>query len=208
MISERKPKEMRNFKEHVVYFYGSTKITYSGNRNQIIGFEGVDKNPELIEMGERCLNSRNSEGLYPGETGTLFPEAAVTIVPFRYEWCTNNLQNHIIKHIEDVIQANEQFIRAERIAFPLMSLGEATQPGYNLLGGGADLPSLRESEQNFKNKWCCFRDYYLYYIKIALHNKGYSARNVVVGEKFGNLFNTIFTKAGNIEVKIHADAGM
>jgi hypothetical protein len=57
-------------KKHFVYFYGSTKIISGPNslsednirlRNQIIGFEGIDMNPELVEFGEKCLNAVNPE---------------------------------------------------------------------------------------------------------------------------------------------------
>jgi hypothetical protein len=77
--------------EHFVYFYGPTKIISGSNsmseemineRNQIIGFNGIDTNPELIEFGEKCLNALNTNyGV--GGTGTLFPKN-ITIVPFKY----------------------------------------------------------------------------------------------------------------------------
>ena len=78
-------------KQHFVFFYGSTKIISGPNslrednirlRNQIIGFDGIDKNPELVELGEKCLNAVNPRGGI-GETGTLYPDNK-TIVPFSY----------------------------------------------------------------------------------------------------------------------------
>ena len=92
-------------KKHFVYFYGSTKIISGHNslseeaireRNQIVGFEGIDENPELIEYGEKCFNKFGADG--KGETGTMFPKN-ITVVPFRY-LCR---EDFIIKRLEDVI---------------------------------------------------------------------------------------------------------
>lgn len=195
-------------KQHFVNFYGSTRITFSGNRNQIIGFDGIDKNSELIEFGETCLNAKNIKGQSFGETGTLHPVKNITIVPFRYGWCTGKQENQIIKHIEDVIEANEKFVQADSIGFPLMMLKSATKPGYDLLGRGNDLLLVKERENEFRNNWCCFGHYYLYIIKIALDNKGYSAIGVKPGEKSGNLINEVFRGRDGKELEIHADAGM
>lgn len=194
-------------KKHYVYFYGSTKIT-SGNRNQIIGFDGIDKNPELIAFGEKCLKAGNNQDGFYGETGTLFPKESITIVPFRYGWCTGNHELQIIKHLEDVILANELYVKSESIGFPLMMLRSATQSGYNLLGKGSDLPSTRNEEIKFSNEWCCFGHYYLFLIKKALSNKGYSATGVRAGGKAGNLINTSFRKLDGTRLEVHADAGM
>lgn len=80
-----------NMTKHFVYFYGSTRIITGHKslsdeavrkRNQIIGFEGIDANPELIEYGEMCFNKLNNDGSR-GETGTMYPKN-ITIVPFRY----------------------------------------------------------------------------------------------------------------------------
>jgi len=57
--------------KHFVFFYGSTKIITGHNslkenvikqRNQIIGFDGIDINPELVELGEKCFNAKNPLG--------------------------------------------------------------------------------------------------------------------------------------------------
>lgn len=191
-----------------VYFYSSTRITFRGNRNQIIGFDGIDKNLELSEYGEKCLKGQNTDGFYFGETGTLYPNENITIVPFRYHWCTEQKEEIILKHLEDVIEANEKYIKSESIGFPLMMLISATQEGYNLLGKGNDLSFVREKEKEFQNKWCCFGHYYLYLLKKALYNKGYSAIGVTAGEKHGNLINKDFRKENGTKLIIHADAGM
>ncbi len=193
---------------HFVCFYGSTRITNGGNRNQIISFEGVDKNLELSEYGEKCLEAQNSEGYFFGETGTLYPKENITIVPFRYHWCTEEREDIILKHLEDVIDANEKYIKSESIGLPLMMLKSATQEGYNLLGKGNDLSFVREREMKFQRKWCCFGHYYLYLLKKALYNKDYKANGVTVGEKRGNLINKAFRKADGTKVIIHADAGL
>jgi len=85
--------------KHYVYFFGSTKVICGYNslseenikkRLQLIGFDGIDKNPELSKLGEKCLYSKNEAGIICGETGTLYPKENITIVPFRYEWCIDN----------------------------------------------------------------------------------------------------------------------
>ncbi len=67
-------------KNHTVYFYGSTKIICGYNslssnscreRNQIIGFNGADVNPELVEYGEKCFCQTNGDNEMSGETGVL-----------------------------------------------------------------------------------------------------------------------------------------
>lgn len=195
-------------KIHKVCFYGSTRITYRGNRNQIITIEGVDKNLELIDFGEKCLNSNKIEGFYYGETGTLYPQENISIVPFRYHWCTLGYEEIILTHLEDVIEANEKYIKSEIIVFPLMMLKSATQEGYNLLGKANGLNFHLEEEKEFKNNWCCFGHYYLYLLKKALANKGYYADGIKAGEKHVNLKNTVFRKNDGTKLIIHADAGM
>lgn len=195
-------------KQHFVYFYGSTRITFSGNRNQTIGFEGIDINKELINFGEACLKAKNSDGIYCGETGTLYPKENITIVPFHYHWSIEEKEDIILKHLEDVIEANEKYIKSESIGFPLMMLRSATQEGHTLLGKGNDLSFVREKEKEFQNKWCCFGHYYLYLLKKALYNKGYSANGVRAGEKVGNLINKVFIKKDGTRLIIHADAGL
>ncbi len=196
-------------KEHFVYFFGSTKIITGHNsleddaileRNQIIGFDGIDKNPELVELGEKCFNVVNPLGGI-GETGTMFPKN-ITIVPFRYLY----KEELIISHLEDVLIANEDYIKADSISFPLMMLKTATDEGYNQLG--KDWSFRIEQEKELKNKWCCFGHYYLYLLKKALYNKGYTASGVSPNDKIGNLINTNFTKSDGTRLIIHADAGI
>lgn len=194
--------------KHFVYFYGITRIITGHNslsdeavrkRNQIIGFEGIDANPELIEYGEMCFNKLNDDGSR-GETGTMYPKN-VTIVPFRYLY----KEDLIIKQLEDVLVANENYIKAESIGFPLMMLKSATNKGYNLLGKGWSFSIEQENE--LKNKWCCYGHYYLNLLKKALYNKGYSARGVAPDDRIGNLINEEFRKDNGTRVTIHADAG-
>ncbi len=199
--------------KHFVYFYGSTKIVTGPDslkpesvlmRNQIVGFEGIDKNPELVMHGEVCFNEKNADGTL-GQTGTMYPKN-ITIVPFRYLYP----EEQIIGHLEDVITANEQYIKAESIGFPLMMLKEATTKGYGRIGKDLDLDSIinRDEENRFKSYWCCFGHYYLYLLKKALANKGYSSPGVSPGDRIGNLRDTLFKKTGGLRVKIHADAGL
>jgi hypothetical protein len=191
-------------KEHIVYFYGSTRIITGHNslnklsvsqRNQLIGFEGIIVNPDLVELGETCLNTINPRGGH-GETGTLFSENK-TIVPFRYLYN----EDLIISHLEDVITANEQYIKADIIRFPLMALKQATTEGYNLLG--LNYSSSQQKEIEFKKKWCCYGHYYLNLIIRALFNKGYHTP-----ESTTNLLNTEFNGPNRRKLIIHADAGL
>jgi hypothetical protein len=124
-------------KKHFVYFYGSTRIISGHNslkeesirkRNQIIGFEGIDVNPELIEYGEICFNKINNDGSR-GETGTMYPKN-ITIVPFRYLY----QDTLIVRYLEDAITANEEYVKADSMGFPLMMLKSATSQGYDRLG--------------------------------------------------------------------------
>ena len=197
-------------KKHFVYFYGSTKIV-SGhnslseegirNRNQIVGFEGIDVNPELIEFGEKCYSKTNKDGSR-GETGTMFPKN-ITIVPFRYLY----QEDFIIKQLKDVINANELYIKADSIGFPLLMLKNATSEGYNRLGKDIGFYT-KEREIHLKNNWCCYGHYYLNCLKTALNNMGYFSNEINVGEKVGNLKNTTFSKSDGTSIQIHADAGL
>ncbi len=210
--------------KHHVYFFGSTKVICGYNslseenlkkRLQLIGFEGIDKNPELSKLGENCLYSKNEAGISCGETGTLYPKNNITIVPFRYEWCIDNKDEIILKHLEDVIEVNEKYIKADSIGFPLMELKSATMEGRNMLGKGSSLmdfmsfngSSRTEREKQFSDKWCCFGHYYLVLIKKALRNKGYYAMGQATYD-LSNLRDEMFRKNDGIRLKIHADAGM
>lgn len=221
--------------KHYVYFYGSTKVICGYNslseenrkrRNQLIGFEGIDKNPELSKLGEKCLYAKNADGVSCGETGALYPKN-ITIVPFRYEWCINNSEDIILKHLEDVIEANEKYIKAESVGFPLMELKTATMEGRNMLGKGGGFDSMplfnfdkdgklngfiegssvSDREKLFANKWCCFGHYYLYLLKKALNNKGYFTMGRALDD-LSNLRDEMFRKADGTRLIIHADAGM
>jgi hypothetical protein len=196
-------------KQHFVYFYGSTKIIKGFNsnseesvrkRNQIIGFDGIDIFPDMVEFGETCFNKLNENGSR-GETGTLYPKN-ITIVPFRYMY----QENLIVKHLEDVILANENYIKADSIGFPLMRLKEATNEGYNLLG--KDWSFNIEREKEFKKQWCCFGHYYIKLLVQALSNKGYSAKDIRLNEYVGNLINKVFFNEQGKKLEIHADAGL
>ena len=133
----------------------------------------------------------------------MFPQS-ITIVPFRYLY----KEDLIIKHLEDVLNANENYIKADSIGFPLMMLKSATNEGYLQLGKGVALSVVREKEIDFKRKWCCFGHYYLYLLKKALYNKGYFANGISPDDKIGNLINQPFTKTDGTELVIHADAGL
>ena len=190
---------------HLVYFYGSTKIITGHNsysedsinqRNQIIGINGIDVNPELIEFGKKCFNTPNIKGGI-GITGTLYPEK-ITIMPFFYFY----REDLIVRHFEDVIIANENNVKADRIYFPLFHLKIATNEAYSILGNDPH-PRRREEELAFKNKWCCFGHYYLELLKKALDNRGYfSAKNS------SNLIDVEFNNANGKKVIINAAAGL
>jgi len=197
-------------KRHYVYFYGSTKIVTGANslsnaaiqeRNQIIGFEGIDVNPDLVAFGETCLNTKNKRGGM-GETGTLYPKEYISIVPFRYLY----EESLIISHLEDVIEANEKYIKADSIGLPLMNLKEATAEGYHHLENTSVLS--RDEAITLKSKWCCYGHYYLNLLKRALHNKGYTTEGVNPDDTAGNLLNTVFYKNDGTRIEIHADAGL
>ena len=196
--------------KHIVYFYGSTKLIIGHNsmshesildRNQLIGFEGIVNDPELEKHGERCFNQvRENRGT--GETCTLYPEMNITIVPFNFFYN----EEQIITNLEDVIEANERYIQAESIGFPLMSLGAATSEAYDYMGKDAIMSTSFEKE--FKKKWCCFGHYYLHLIKKALGNKGYLINGFSPEYKEGNLIDELVVKRNGLKIRIHADAGL
>lgn len=211
-------------KKHYVYFFGSTRVICGYNslkeenikkRLQLIGFDGIDKNPDLLKLGEKCLYAKNTEGIICGETGTLYPIENISIVPFRYEWCIDNKVDIILKHLEDVIEANERYIKADSIGFPLMELKKATMEGRNMLGKGRSLmdfmsfngSSRTEREKQFANKWCCFGHYYLVLIKKALNKKGYFSMGQATND-LSNLRDEMFRNKDGRRLMIHADAGM
>ncbi|MFN4299903.1 MAG: hypothetical protein ACK4EX_09280 [Thermaurantimonas sp.] len=111
-------------------------------RLQHIGFEGIDKNPILSKLGEKSLYAKNEDGIITGETSSSYPIENILIVPFRYEWCIDIRKDINLKHLEDVIEVNEKYIKADRIVFPLMKLKAATMEGRNMLGIGGGFDSI------------------------------------------------------------------
>ena len=168
-------------RKHLIYFYSS--IDFNNKQNQIIGLNGSVDDLELIEYGKICYNMNNNDGSI-GETGTMFPKN-ITIIPF------SNLYKEelIIKHLEDVITANEYYIKANTIDFPLMALKNAIN-NFN------------------KRDWCCVGHYYLSLLNVALHNKGYSSEGVKPSGLVSNFHNQMFTKTDGTRLKINAWAGM
>lgn len=169
---------MRN---HLIYFYSSTD--FNNKQNQIIGLDGNVNDSELIEYGKICYNAVNDDGSI-GQTGTMYPKN-ITIIPFS----TLYKEELIIKHLEDVITANECYIKANTIDFPLMKLKSAIR-FFNL------------------RDWCCVGHYYLSLLNVALHNKGYSSDGVKPSGMVSNFNNKLFTKTDGIRLRINAWAGM
>lgn len=169
---------MRN---HLIYFYSSTD--FNNKQNQIIGLDGTVDDSELIEYGKICYNAVNNDGSI-GETGTMYPKN-ITIIPFS----TLYKEQLIVKHLEDVITANEYYIKANIIDFPLMELKRAIR-----------FFNIRE--------WCCVGHYYLSLLNVALHNKGYSSDGVKPSGMISNLNNKLFTKTDGTRLRINAWAGM
>jgi hypothetical protein len=197
-------------KKHYVYFYGSTKLVLGHNsmsdssvkmRNQLVGFDGIDNKPELVEFGERCFNHLRKNGR-TGETGTLYPNENITIVPFSYFYN----EEFIVTNLEDVIEANEQFIHADSMGFPLMNLKNATAESYDYMGKDSIMSSSFEIE--FKKKWCCFGHYYLHLLKKAFGNKGYLINGLNPEFIKGNLNGEVAVKPDGTRLFIYADAGM
>lgn len=168
---------MRN---HIIYFYSNSD--FYNKQDQIIGLKGSVDDLKLIEFGKLCFNSVNNNGSI-GETGT-FPNN-ITIIPFSYLY----KEASIIKHLEDVITANENYIMAKSIEFPLWELKKAA-PYFKREG------------------WCCVGHYYLSLLNVALHNKGYSSEGIKPNGIVSNFYNTLFIKIDGTKIKITASAGM
>ena len=169
---------MRN---HLIYFYSSTD--FNNKQNQIIGLDGTVDDSELIEYGKICYNAVNNDGSI-GETGTMYPKN-ITIIPFSSLY----KEESIIKHLEDVITANECYIKANTIDFPLMELKRAVR-FFNL------------------RDWCCVGHYYLSLLNVALHNKGYSSDGVKPSGMVSNFNNKLFTKTDGTRLRINAWGGI
>ena len=169
---------MRN---HLIYFYSSTDFYHK--QNQIIGLDGSVNDLELIEYGKICYDAVNNDGSI-GQTGTMFPKN-ITIIPFSLLY----KEELIIKHLEDVLTANEYYIKANSIDFPLMELKNSVRFFY-------------------RSGWCCVGHYYLSLLNLALHNKGYSSEGVEPSGLVSNFNNQMFTKTDGTKLKINAWAGM
>lgn len=197
-------------KKHYVYFYGGSKIICGcnslspesmRNRNQLIGLDGIFDNAnyhnqEFIECAEKCLNQH--------ETGVL-PNLNISIVPFQYLYN----ESGSIRFLEDVILANEQYIFADEIYFPLTELKFATQEGYSLLIN-KKISSFSVFEQESVKKLvqhCCYGHYYLHLLKISLNNKGYYSSNMKIPTECSELRGELFTHKNGFQVKIFAEVG-
>jgi hypothetical protein len=169
---------MRN---HLIYFYSSTDFYHK--QNQIIGLDGSVDDLELIKYGNICYDAVNNDGSI-GQTGTMFPKN-ITIIPFSLLY----KEELINKHLEDVLTANEYYIKANSIDFPLMELKNAVSY-FN------------------KRQWCCVGHYYLSLLNVALHNKGYSSEGIKPSDFVSNFHNKLFTKTDGTRLKINAWAGI
>lgn len=184
---------------HNVCFYGSTKITipkyetiseeHIQKQNQMISFKGINLAPELIMYAEKCFTAN--------ETGTLFPLENISIVPFKYI----QKEEDVITCFKDVIKANELYIKARVIRFPLLELKRVTRRGnYFLRREGKELS-------------CCYAHYYAALLVKALHSKnyfspkyyeGYFDDKDVVGSVRGIFLNKITKKI----IVIKAETGI
>ena len=169
-------------RKHLIYFYSSTD--FNNKQNQIIGLEGSVDDIELIEYGKLCYNAVSDNGNL-GETGTMFPKKNITIIPFSSLY----KEELIIKHLQDVITANEYYIKAHTIDFPLMALKNAIRY-FNGRG------------------WCCVGHYYLSLLNLALHSKGYSSKGLKPSGIVSNFNNQLFIKTDGTRLRINAWAGM
>ena len=193
-------------KKHFVYFYGSIKIITGSNslsekrikeRNQLVGFNGIEKNEKLEKVGEQAFKTIAEDTSW-GVT-TSIKEENCSIVPFRYFFPMEK----IIKQIEDVITLNERKIKADSIGFPLLNLSTITKNEFrNYLKWHYD-----SEIQRFKKENCCYGHYYLKIIKIALNNKGYKTGKDISYD-YTNLINTKFYNNKGEILIIYADAGM
>ncbi len=168
-------------RSHLIYFYSKTDFYHK--QDQIIGIGGSVDDQGLIKFGKICYNSVNNDGS-TGQTGTMFPKN-ITIIPFSLLY----KEELIIKQLEDLVTANEFYIKANTIDFPLMELKNAVRFFY-------------------KSGWCCVGHYYLSLLNIALHNKGYSSKGIKSSGQVSNFHNTLFTKTDGTRLKINAWAGL
>lgn len=168
-------------RSHLIYFYSRTDFYYK--QDQIIGIDGSVDDLGLIKFGKICYDSVNNDRSI-GQTGTMFPKN-ITIIPFSLLY----KEELIIKQLEDLLTANEYYIKANTIDFPLMELKNAVKFFY-------------------KSGWCCVGHYYLSLLNIALHNKGYSSKGIESSGLVSNFHNTLFTKTDGTRLKINAEAGM
>lgn len=184
---------------HNVCFYGGTKIViskyktiseeYIQKENQMISFKGINITPELIMSGEKCFKAN--------ETGTLFPFKNISIVPFKYI----QKEEDIITFFKDVIKANELYINARIIRFPLLELKRATRDGNYFL--------RREGEELS----CCYAHYYAILLVKALHSKNYFSTKYYEGyfddnNVVGGLGETFINKITKKRIGIRAETGI
>ena len=104
-------------RSHLIYFYSRTDFYYK--QDQIIGIDGSIDDLGLIKFGKICYDSVNNDRSI-GQTGTMFPKN-ITIIPFSLLY----KEELIIKQLEDLLTANEYYIKANTIDFPLMELKNA-----------------------------------------------------------------------------------
>jgi hypothetical protein len=168
---------------------------------RMVSKSGMDSFSSFFEHAEKCYNERN--GACVGETGTLYPEP-FTIVPFRLvpdDQC-------VLTNMQDVLLANERFVQAEEIEFPLISLRVATDLSYERMG--TDLESATFAQElGFKSKWCCHGHYYLTMLVKALYSMGYCCDDAPLQDKVAFLpSKAVFRKIDGTSVIILAEAGM
>jgi hypothetical protein len=112
-------------------------------------------------------------------------------------------EKKIIKQIENLLIENENELKAKRIEFPLFKLKEFY---LDLKITPQNDPDNRKER---RQEWCCTGHYYLYLIKCALKNRGYSNPEIDLDKKIGmNLRDDKFINTSGFEIIIHADAGL
>jgi hypothetical protein len=200
---------------HQVLFYGefvlnridilSRNLLSPDNDNRtekyLVSKGGRHYDDAFIVHAEKCYNEKN--GACVGETGTLYPKP-FSIVPFRLvpdDQC-------VLADMQDVLLANERFIQADEIEFPLMPLRSASDRSYERMGTDRESATF-EQELAFKSKWCCHGHYYLTMLVKALYSMGYSCDDAPLQDKVAFLpYNPVFRKNDGTSVVIKAEAGL
>lgn len=162
---------------------------------------GRYRHDAFVAHAEKCYSERN--GACVGETVTLYPEP-FTIVPFRLvpaDQC-------VLADMQDVLLANERFIQADEIEFPLMPLRSAADRSYEEMGTDRKSATF-EQELMFKSNWCCHGHYYLTMLVKALYSMGYSCDEAPLQDKVAFLPNkAVFRKSDGTSVLIKAEVGL